>query len=137
MASFHAEQRPTPWRLVLLVLCNTVLLFGIYAYFVMARGVNWLFWVYFGGLVGTALGYFFYNRGFSSASLTYATLPYSWSHEEKNEFLATRDERKKKSKWLLTLIFPLALTLMFDIVFLFFGDALRSLLESVSKGLGI
>ena len=134
----QGSQSPAvPWRLVLLVLCNTVLFFGLYAYFVMARGVNWLFWVYFGILLTAALGYVLYNRAFSDASCTYATLPHDWSHEKRVEFLAARDERKKRSKWLLTLIFPLSLTLMFDIIFLFFGDSLISLAQSVGKGLGI
>ncbi len=131
------SSRPIPWRLVLLVLCSTVLLFGIYAYFVMARGVNWLFWVYFGVLLAAALGYVLYNRAFSDASCTYDTLPYDWSHEKKTKFLQARDTRRKKSKWLLVFIFPLSLTLMFDVIFLFFGDTLISLAESVGMGLGI
>ena len=137
MAHYPSERRPLPWRLVLLVLCNTLLFFGIYAYFVMARGVNFLFWVYFGVLLAAALGYVLYNRAFSDASCTYASLPLDWSHEKKTEFLAARDERKKKSKWLLVFIFPLSLTLMFDVIFLFFGDSLISLAESVGRGLGI
>lgn len=131
------SSRPTPWRLILLVLCNTVLFFGIYAYFVMARGKVWLFWVYFGVLLAAAVGYVLYNRAFSDASCTYETLPASWSHEEKTDFLSARDERKRKSKWLLIVIFPLALTLMFDVIYLFFGDMLVSLTEGVGKGLGI
>ena len=130
-------ERPIPWRLVLIVLCNTLLLFGIYAYFVMARGVNLLFWVYFGALLASALGYVLYNRAFSDASCTYETLPYDWSHEKKTEFISSRDERKKKSKWLLTLIFPLSLTLMFDVLFLFFGDTLSALFSALARGLGI
>lgn len=131
------SSRPTPWRLILLVLCNTVLLFGIYAYFVMTRGVNWLFWVYFGVLLAAAIGYVLYNRAFSDASATYATLPYDWSHEKKTDFLSARDERKRKSKWLLIVIFPLALTLMFDVIFLFFGDMLVSLAKAVGKVIGV
>ena len=141
MARFPSDRgtnlRPVPWRLVLLVLLNTLLFFGIYAYFVMARGFNFLFWVYFGVLIASALGYFLYNRGFSDATCTYESLPYAWSHEKKTEFLAARDERKHKSKWLLTIIFPLSLTIMFDIIFLFFGDTLNTLFDSVGQGLGI
>ena len=139
MARYPAPQgtRPIPWRLVLLVLCNTVLFFGIYAYFVMARGVNWLFWVYLGALLASALGYVLYNRAFSDASCTYETLPADWSHEKRTDFLAKRDARKARSKWLLVFIFPLSLTLMFDVIYLFFGDMLVSLARSVGKGLGI
>ncbi|MBE6655918.1 MAG: hypothetical protein E7609_03475 [Ruminococcaceae bacterium] len=141
MARFPSNEgtpsRPIPWRLVLIVLCNTVLFFGIYAYFVMARGVNFLFWVYLGILLAAALGYVLYNRAFSDASCTYETLPYDWSHEKKTEFLLARDTRKQKSRWLLVFIFPLSLTLMFDVIFLFFGDALNALFTSIGKGLGI
>ena len=137
MAPFPTEQRHTPWRLFFVVLCSTVLCFGVYAYFVMARGVNWLFWVYFGILIASALGYLLYNRAFSDASCTYETLPFGWSHDQKTAFLAARDRRKEKSRWLLILIFPLSLTIMFDIIFLFFGDALKTLFSSIGKGLGI
>ena len=133
----HPTDRPLPWRLVILVLCNTVLLFGIYAYFVMARGVNALFWVYLGVLLAAALGYVFYNRAFADASATYYSLPTDWSHERKTAFLRARDERKRRSRWLLVFIFPLSLTMMFDIIYLFFGDTLLALANSVGKGLGI
>ena len=129
--------RELPWRLVLLVLLNTVVFFGIYAYFVMRRNVNWLFWVYFGLLLVTGVAYVLYNRAFADASATMFNLPADWSEERKRAFLDARDTRKRKSKWLLLFIFPLAISLMFDIVYLFFGDSLVSLFTSVGKGLGL
>ena len=131
------ERKPTPWRLVLLVLLSTVILFGFYAYFVMRRNINWIFWVYLVALLASAFAYILYNRAFADASVTYYSLPADWSDKQKNDFLAARDERKRKSKWLLILIFPLSLTLMFDIIYLFFGDTLLSVLDSVGKGLGM
>lgn len=128
---------PVPWRLFLTVLGATVVFFGCYAHFVMARGMNWLFWVYLGVLLAAALGYVLYNRAFSDADCTYDSLPYDWSHEKKTAFLAARDARKKKSKWLLILIFPLSITLMFDVIYLFFGDAILSFFTTLGKGLGI
>ncbi len=133
----RASDLATPWRLVLVVLCNTVLLFGLYAFFVMRRGVNWLFWVYLCVLLTAALGYVLYNRAFSDASCTYFSLPSDWSDEKKKAFLFARDERKRRSKWLLTVIFPLCLTLMFDVIYLFFGDTLVHLFDSLGKGLGL
>ena len=128
--------RPTPWGLVLAVLASTVILFGLYAYFVMRCGYNWLFWVYLGLLLASALGYFIYNRAFSDAHVTYFMLPADWSEEQKNDFLAARDARKRNSKWLLILIFPLSITLMFDVIYLFFGDMLYSLFDSLGRGVG-
>ena len=131
------DPRPVPWRLVILVFVNTVALFGVYAFFVMRYNVNWLFWVYFGALFALALTYVLYNRAFSDAKCTYESLPSDWSHEKKQTFLAERDTRKKKSKWLLSLIFPLSLTLMFDMIYLFFGDMFVSLIDSLGKVIGI
>ena len=131
------ERKPTPWRLVLLVLLSTVILFGFYAYFVMRRNINWIFWVYLAALLASALGYILYNRAFADASATIYNLPADWSDKQKADFLAARDERKRKSKWLLILIFPLSITLMFDIIYLFFGDTLVSIFDSVGKGLGM
>lgn len=133
----NPSPRPVPWRLFFTVLGATVVFFGCYAHFVMSRGMNWLFWVYLGVLLAAALGYVLYNRAFSDVDCTYDSLPYDWSHEKKTTFLAARDARKKKSKWLLILIFPLSITLMFDVIYLFFGDAILSFFTTLGKGLGI
>ena len=131
------DPRPVPWRLVILVFVNTVALFGLYAFFVMRYNVNWLFWVYFGALVALALAYVLYNHAFADAACTYESLPSDWSHDKKHAFLMEIDARKKKSKWLLSLIFPLCLTLMFDIIYLFFGEMIVSLFDSLGKVFGI
>ncbi len=129
--------RPTPWRLALTVLLGTVLVFGIYAYFVMRQGVNWLFWVYLGALLAAALGYVLYNHAFADAAATVDNLPPTMSYEEKTAFLAARDGRKRRSRWLLAVIFPLSITLMFDVIYLFFGDMLVSLFDSLGRVIGI
>lgn len=134
---FANNARPVPWHLVLLIFFSTILLFGTYAYFVMRNGVNWLFWVYLIALSFAALAYVLYNHAFADANSTYETLPFDWSDEKKKEFLAARDERKRKSKWLLVIIFPLSITLMFDIIYLFFGDMLIHLFTSFGEVLGI
>lgn len=121
----------------LLLLFNTAVIFGVYCFFVMREGVLWLFWLYYIALAAVSLGYVIYNRGFSRDKLTYAELPNDWSEEQKKEFLRSRDERKKKSKWLLTLLFPLVLTVFFDIIYLFFSDAIIAALTDVAKFLGI
>ena len=139
MPRFSPKQdaRRTPWRLALTVLLATVLCFGVYAYFVMRMGVNWLFWVYLGTLLAASLGYVLYNRAFADAGATIDNLPQSMSYEEKQAFIAARDARKNRSRFLLAIIFPLAITLMFDTIYLFFGDMLVSLFDSFGKVIGI
>ncbi len=128
--------KPFPWHLAILLTFNTLLLFGVYCFFVMRLDINWIFWIYYGLLAASALTYVIINRGFALDSLTYSCLSHEWSEEKKIAFLAARDERKRKSKWLLTVIFPLCLTVLFDIVYLFFGESIVKALSSVAKILG-
>ena len=125
--------KPFPTKLVLVLLLNTVVLFGVYCLLVMKWNINWIFWVYYGLTAATSLAYLLYNRAFSREKLTADMLPSDWSYEKKTAFLADRDERKRKSKWLLTLIFPLCLTIFFDIIYLFWGDYLSSLFGSLGS----
>ncbi len=127
---------PFPRRLALLLLGNTVLLFGFYCYFVMRLNINWIFWIYYGLLATSALAYFAYNRAFTREGITLFDLPDTMSAAEKEAFIRERDERKKKSKWLLTIIFPLCLTVFFDIIYLFFGERIVSFFSSFPSAFG-
>lgn len=128
--------KPFPLRLALILSINTVVFFGIYCFFVMRQGINWIFWLYYGALAASALAYVIINRGFALDKLTYSSLPREWTDEKKNAFLSARDERKKKSKWLLTIIFPLCLTVFFDIIYLFFGESIANAFETITSFLG-
>ena len=129
------EKRP-PYGLMLLILFNTVLLFGIYCFFVMRNGIGWLFWVYFAVLLGMGMTYVLYNYAFSREKATFATLPHEWSAEKKTKYLADRDEHKRKSRWMLTVIFPLCLTFFFDMIYLYFGDLLYTAISAVLEVFG-
>ncbi len=133
----EGPKKPFPLKLFLVLFANTVILFGIYCYFVMRLGINWIFWIYYGLLAASGLAYVLYNRGFAYDKLTEANLPADWSGAKKGEFLAARDKRKKDSKWLLTLIIPLCLTIFFDIIYLFWGDFFTSLFGPILKALGL
>ena len=132
----EGQSKPFPWHLAVLLLFNTLFLFGFYCYLVMKLDVNWIFWVYYGLLAASGLAYVIINRGFALDSLTHASLSSEWSEEKKTAFLSARDERKRKSRWLLTIIFPLCLTVLFDILYLFFGEHIAKTLYSVMKLLG-
>ena len=121
---YDKNGRPLPWKWVALLAVNTVVIFGIYCYFVMARNINWIFWLYYGALAAVSLGYILYNRGFSRRGLTLSDLPADWPQEKKEQFLRDRDERLVRSKWMLTLLVPLCITVMFDVIYLFYGDML-------------
>ena len=127
---------PFPRRLARLLLGNTVLLFGVYCYFVMRLNINWIFWIYYVLLAASAIAYFAYNRAFTREGITLFDLPDTMSAAEKEAFIRDRDERKKKSKWLLTIIFPLCLTVFFDIIYLFFGERIVSFFSSFPSVFG-
>ena len=126
------NRAPLPWALTLLLCINTLVIFGAYCFFVMRLNINWIFWLYYGALAASALAYVIYNRGFAADKLTYSSLPKDWSEEKKHSFLMQRDEKKKKSKWLLTIIFPLCLTVFFDIIYLYFGETIVSTLQTIT-----
>ena len=132
----EGQSKPFPWHLATLLIFNTLFLFGLYCYLVMRFNINWIFWIYYGLLAASALAYVIINRGFALDSLSNSSLSNEWSEEKKTAFLAARDERKRKSKWLLTFIFPLCLTVLFDIIYLFFGEHIADALYSVMKLLG-
>ena len=106
----NGKKTPFPAKLALALILNTAVLFGTYCFFVMRLNINWIFWVYYGLLGAAALLYIVLNQGFAWERVTYDDLPATWSEEKKRELLFLRDERKRKSKWLLTLIFPLCLS---------------------------
>ena len=130
------SKKSPPYGLVLLILCNTVLFFGVYCFFVMRKGIGWLFWLYFAVLLGLGMTYVLYNYAFSREKATFATLPHEWSVEEKTKYLSDRDEHKRKSRWMLTLIFPLSLTFFFDMIYLYFGDLLFGAVNAILEVLG-
>ena len=74
--------------------------------------------------------YVIYNRGFTRRHLTPDMLPEEWSDEQKTAYIADGTERLRKSKWMLTVIFPLVLTFMFDCIELFWGDLFTRLFQS-------
>lgn len=130
-------KKPIPKKWVLLLLVNTVVIFGIYSFFVMRMNINWIFWLYYAALAVTGIGYLIYNRGFSEDKLTLEMLPPEWSEEKKHAFLFARDERKRRSKWLLTILFPLCITIFFDIIFLFYGEQIMNALNTIGGALGL
>lgn len=103
---------------LIMVFFNTVIAVGLYFYFNSIE-----FWpgllIYGVVFAVLTIAYVVYNRGFSRDGVTREMLPDTMSEEEKSEFFTDRDRRKKKSKWMLTVIIPLIFTLMLDTIVLF------------------
>lgn len=118
--------RQSNLRLLIILVFNTVIIFGIYRIGILLR-FEPILWIYFGVTLGMTLAYIFYNRGFSRRNLTSEMLPESWSAVQKQAFLDEDKKWREKSKWMLTILFPLIVTFFYEMVELFFLDNLKAI----------
>ena len=109
------------------LLLSTVVIFGLYLVLTLAMESLVFFFVYYGVMTAVLLYYVIYNRGFSRHSLTVDTLPDHLTHEEKLAVLAERDQRKRRSRWAIYILFPGILTLFYDCMTLFILPNLQNL----------
>lgn len=122
------EQLKLGARHLLITFFNTVIAVAVYFYF-DSIGFWQGFFIYAAIATVFVIVYVIYNRGFSREGVTPDMLPDTMSAVEKVEFLESRDRRKKKSKWMLTIIIPLIFTFMFDSLYLFVLPYLENLLS--------
>lgn len=73
-------------------------------------------------LLGFVLAYLIYNRFLYRKGVTPEQLPAQWSAEQKVAFIEDGERRLRRSKWMLTIIFPLLVTFLIDTVDLFLID---------------
>jgi hypothetical protein len=129
-APLRASAKAFNWKLALIVVLNTIIIFGFYRlmlnfyYFEIVMGVYLALTAIF------VFTYVIYNGGFTRRHITPDMLPDEWTEEQKNAYIADGVNRMQKSKWMLTVIFPLVLTFMFDCIELFWGDLFTRLFQS-------
>lgn len=118
-------------RYVLPLCINTVLFFAVYRvllfYAEMTEKTFYSFLVmvlYMALLLGFVLAYIIYNRFFYRKGVTREQLPPEWSEAKKQAFIEDAVRRTERSRWMLTVIFPLVVTFFIDTVDLFIIDTL-------------
>ena len=111
-------------RLLLLLVVNSILF--VSAYYVLAP-VFPIYIIYL--CAGTVMGFVFiiYNRGFAGKGITPDQLPDSMSPVEKQRFMDDCQSRLQRSRWMLTIIFPIILTFAIDMMVLFLFPMLESM----------
>lgn len=120
-------------KYILPLVLNTVLFFGLYSYLVeQPKLMIPTLWVYFILTAGFCFSYVIYNRGFSRMKLTPDMLPDSMSIDEKNAFIEEGKVRIERSKWMLTIIFPLLMTFILDILNMYILEPMLKLANSVA-----
>jgi hypothetical protein len=123
------EQRQKNRRYFGVLCLNTVLFFLVYRFFLTFAeltdrpfGSFVVMVVYMALLLVFVIAYLVYNRFFYRSGVTREQLSPEWSEEQKTDFLEDAQKRVEKSKWMLTVIFPLVVTFLIDAVELFIVD---------------
>ena len=120
-------------KYLLPLILNTVLFFGLYSILVNISETVMMatLWTYFALTLGFSAAYVIYNRGFSRMNVTPDMLPSSMSAEEKEAFINDGKMRLEKSKWMLTIIFPLLVTFILDSLNIYILDPIVNFANSI------
>lgn len=121
--------KPFNWRLLLTLVFNTVIVFGVYRLAIQTTVFPWVLGFYLTAAAVLTVVFVVYNRGFSRRGVTAEMLPDTMSAAKKCEFIADGERRLKKSKWMLTLLIPLLFTFTYDIIELFVLEYFTALLS--------
>ncbi|MBQ9759730.1 MAG: hypothetical protein IJW16_00115 [Clostridia bacterium] len=113
-------------KLGLLLLFNTAVIVALY-FVLVGIGAWFMTPIYIGLAAVSAIVFIFYNRGFYAAKATPEQLPNNMSHAEKQEYIKEGKERLSRSRWMITLIFPLILALAADMIYLYFFPSIQEL----------
>lgn len=101
------------------LLANCVAMLIIYFVVAIRFQFGYIFHIYVALGVVLGLSYVIYNKGFSSKDVTPDMLPDTMSQAEKQAFIEDGKLRLRKSRWMLTLLLPIILTIACDMFYLF------------------
>ena len=120
------ERKQKNKRYMILLIVNTVVLMSLYTYLVRVSylAMQITLWTYLILTIGFSSAYIIYNRGFSRRGVTPDMLDDSMTSAEKEEYIADGETRLQRSKWMLTVIFPLVMTFCLDLFMLYIIEPL-------------
>lgn len=116
-------------RLTLLLILNTLVAMLVY-FGCVALEFIYMMYIYVGLSAVLFVIYMIYNRGFVLRGATPDMLPDTMSPVEKQAKFDEAARRMRRSRWMLTVIIPLVICILIDMIWLFF-------LEDVLISLGI
>ncbi|MBQ7346772.1 MAG: hypothetical protein IJW55_02350 [Clostridia bacterium] len=106
-------------KLLIYLLINSVILIVLYYWIPSMVDFGYMPAIYLVAGVGLTLYYVIYNRGFVAKNATPEMLPNHMSPIEKQKLIEDAKLREHKSRWVLTLLVPIILTFLADMVYLF------------------
>lgn len=120
--SISAEMTPEVKKRLIdigIILVVTVILLGVYYFYVQNWEFQIIFAVYMAVWVVFFIAYWMYNRGFSRRGVTPEMLPAEWSDAKKTQFIEDGNRRMKKSRWMLYIIIPLCFVFIVEMFITF------------------
>ena len=114
--------------LVLLLLGNSAFLISLY-FLLVSFEILTVTPIYVALAAVLGFAFIIYNRGFAAKNATPDQLPDTMTEEEKLAFIQEGKDRLARSRWMLTLIFPLILAIAIDLAGLFILPYLKELLS--------
>ena len=111
---------PEAKRLMVMLLVNTIMTLFLYFYISEKLHFDSIMFIYLGIGFILGVGYLIYNKGFVGKNTTPDMLPDSMSFAEKQQFLEDCKSRMRRSRWVLVFLIPILLTIMADVIYLFY-----------------
>ena len=102
----------------LLLLLNTALAIALY-FILIYLGIWFMPPIYLAVGAVFALVFIIYNRGFYAKNAKPEELPNTMTKEEKLAYIQDGKDRLNRSRWMLTVILPIVLTLACDLIYLY------------------
>ncbi len=127
------EEEKHPGRLLLLLLATIVAVFAVYQVFIIYFQQFWLYVAYYVIAALIAMAYIAYNFGLTRQNVTPDMLPLDWTAEEKAAYMKETQERKKKSRFLLIILFAFIFTIAYDLAILFMPNLFGGLQEGINS----
>jgi uncharacterized membrane protein (DUF373 family) len=132
-ASLSAEMTPEVKRRLIdvgIIFVVTVILLGIYYYYVQIWQFQMIFAIYMAVWAVFFIAYWVYNRGFSRKGVTPDMLPDEWSDAKKEQFIEDGKRRMKKSRWMIYIIAPLCFVFIVEMFLAFVWPTIYGVIQS-------
>ena len=123
MRSSRQEPTREGKRLTLQLILNTLLAMVVY-FGCVALEFIYMLYIYVGLAAVLFIVYMIYNRGFVLRGATPDMLPDTMSPVEKQARFDEAARRQRESRWMLTVIIPLVICILIDMLWLFFFEDL-------------
>lgn len=134
-----AKLKSFNWKKAILILLTTAAAFSVYEALIAVPalrigGIPIIMPVYFITVTALILAIIFLNHGFSTKPVTPDMLSGLGTDEELEAACIKLNRQKKTAKRLMLVLIPFLMSIFFDIIYLFYGDMLTSIVTSLFGG---